>query len=1054
MLRAFAIILIYSATIPVGSSQALSDSTVVKVIMADGMDLLLNSQHEESISKYEEAKHLAEELGLVVEFVQSEIRIITNLWRLYNLDAAGQRAVKLLSEAKSLLGDDDYDVGEVYFQIGVVKMYEGKFDSSILYYNESIAIKSKYGDRGLPGLSAVYVNMGYIYLQLGDMEKTLETYYKAYETDRKIHGDDHLFVAEDLQNIAAILIYRSDYQNAVEYLDRAHAILNTIGNRGGIYTTVLTSYGNAYNGLNQLSKSSEYLTLSLRNNIEIYGKEHFDHTSIYQGLGESFLRQDLLDSSLYYFRKVLDFEDELRKSNINTLLFTLRGMAYALKEMENYREALSVGQNTLKLAHEISEQNEYIPLANNDLGRIYQKMGNYDMSKKYYLTSIEYLSKNYEVMRSLLLVTYKNLAEVHFANGDWQKALQAVQKSIKANFSDWMSDDLLSNPPKEGFLDPKSLLTVLDIKTKVLSIFLEKNHSVIYEEALLDTYELLYEIINDERRSISRVDDKVRLLDFGHSIYEKAINANLDAFVRSNDGVYLEDCFKFSEADKSAILLESLKTIDAGKWSSVSEEVVAKEEDVRRNLSYYSTALIEEKNKLDDADSAKIVLYESKLFNFKSSQDSIVRILQQEYPDYYKLKYNRISPAISDIQNSLDSDEALIEYFIGDSATYVFVITDNDYIVRELGPSAELVNDVSSFRRMFRKVTEKGEIDDDIGKFIDVSLRLYNKLISPIKVHLADAKSLIIVPGGPVHYLPFDLLLSTDPAAQDGNYKSLPYLLKDYNIQNAHSASIEFLRPVKTGNTEGVLSFAPSYTSFDEELPQLSDLGQFRNAIIPLKWNKNEVEQIGKIVASTSFSNRRATEGSFKENANDFKVLHLAMHAFVDNEKPMNSKLLFTTVTDSIEDGMLHTFELYNMRLNADLVVLSACETGYGKLITGDGIMSLARGFAYAGVPSVVMSHWQVDDQSTSILMESFYKNLAEGLQKSEALRTAKLDFLENAGPNKEHPFFWGAFVVLGDDSPVFKNNYQSIYYFVGLFLALLILGSAFYARRSKSIKN
>ncbi|MEL7147369.1 MAG: CHAT domain-containing protein [Bacteroidota bacterium] len=193
------------------------------------------------------------------------------------------------------------------------------------------------------------------------------------------------------------------------------------------------------------------------------------------------------------------------------------------------------------------------------------------------------------------------------------------------------------------------------------------------------------------------------------------------------------------------------------------------------------------------------------------------------------------------------------------------------------------------------------------------------------------------------------------------------------------------------------------------------------------------------------------TESAFKQGATDASILHLAMHAYIDDEKPMNSKLVFHQGVDDPEDGFLHIFELCRMNSHADLAVLSACETGYGKLVKGEGIMSLATGFSYAGVPSVVMSHWQVDDQSTSELMKLFYGYLAEGLPKSVALRKAKSDYLQVAAVNKKHPFYWAAFVVIADDSLIVTSGRWTVYLIGGL-LAMVIIIIGVYRWRKKSL--
>jgi CHAT domain-containing protein len=186
-----------------------------------------------------------------------------------------------------------------------------------------------------------------------------------------------------------------------------------------------------------------------------------------------------------------------------------------------------------------------------------------------------------------------------------------------------------------------------------------------------------------------------------------------------------------------------------------------------------------------------------------------------------------------------------------------------------------------------------------------------------------------------------------------------------------------------------------------------------------------------------------ATEANFKKYASDYGILHFAMHAIINDEDPLASKLIFTLNGDSLEDGFLNTYEIYNLNLNADLAVLSACKTGVGKLSKGEGIMSLARGFLYAGVPGIVMTLWEVEDISSAIIMTDFYRNLKDGMAKDNALRESKLKYLNSADQLQSHPYFWAAFVQIGDNSPVYTKMYVgSRIYAIGIAAILFALGA------------
>ena len=175
------------------------------------------------------------------------------------------------------------------------------------------------------------------------------------------------------------------------------------------------------------------------------------------------------------------------------------------------------------------------------------------------------------------------------------------------------------------------------------------------------------------------------------------------------------------------------------------------------------------------------------------------------------------------------------------------------------------------------------------------------------------------------------------------------------------------------------------------------------------------------------------------------------MHGLIDDDNPMFSKLIFSSVTDTSQDRYLNTYEIYNMSLNADLAVLSACNTGTGKYIKGEGIMSMARGFYYAGCPAIVATRWSVYDKSTEEIIRKFYLYLAQGFSKIEALKRARLDFLKTADPFRSHPRFWAAFACIGDPSPVppYGHPNGTIILIIATMI-LLLTGIVFSVKRKK----
>jgi CHAT domain-containing protein len=269
-----------------------------------------------------------------------------------------------------------------------------------------------------------------------------------------------------------------------------------------------------------------------------------------------------------------------------------------------------------------------------------------------------------------------------------------------------------------------------------------------------------------------------------------------------------------------------------------------------------------------------------------------------------------------------------------------------------------------------------------------------------------------------------------------------------------------FLQEVEdTPDRPRLLAFAPTYDNLDDiDTSKFLASRDYIDYLVPLKYIKEEIGGISEVLDADVFLDYDATEQVFWNKAGDYNILHFAMHTLINDANPMFSQLVFTLTNDTVEDndGLLNTYEIYNMNLNARLAVLSACNTGYGKLQKGEGIMSLARGFIYAGVPSIIMTLWAVEDQSGAELMTRFYKFLSEGDAIDEALRKAKLEYLSTADQLRSHPYLWASYVSIGKVEPIYHRGLSTVFVLAGA--ALIITGLLIFLsckkRRKKLLKR
>lgn len=381
----------------------------------------------------------------------------------------------------------------------------------------------------------------------------------------------------------------------------------------------------------------------------------------------------------------------------------------------------------------------------------------------------------------------------------------------------------------------------------------------------------------------------------------------------------------------------------------------------------------------------------------------------------------------------------ILEYVLADTILITFIL-DKDRI------NYDTVTIGESFYRNIETVYDFIRTDyfnttaQGISDYFRSASALYEVLIG--RYNIPGDRKLIIIPDGFLAYLPYEVLLSRPVEEKVYDFGELPYLIRKNPLSYAYSASLVYhsdFRKIRA--RKGLLAFAPSDpASMDPDTLIMRDTPIDRKKLQPLIGSEKEVRAIINIIGGDLRIGEEASEYSFKEMASRYRILHLAMHTFIDDEDPLYSKLVFSSSTDGDQDGFLNVFEIYNLKLNASMVVLSACNTGTGLIRKGEGIMSLARAFFYAGIPDVIMTLWTVGDESGGKLMTDFYQDLAKGNSKDIALRNAKLSFLREADPITRHPYYWSGYIIVGDHGPVFISRTKK-YMIIGGIMILVILG-------------
>ncbi len=672
---------------------------------------------------------------------------------------------------------------------------------------------------------------------------------------------------------------------------------------------------------------------------------------------------------------------------------------------------------------------------------LYEQHKNKEKALFYYEKALEILREYHPQNTHLFSFIYHNYGELYYSENELFKALEFFQQSIILSSKDFTQTDFFSNPETGNIVNLSRAYISFKYKAKVLFDYYMEHKDIRFLESSLEVSNICYEIINKMRYRIVSEGSQFSISEKEKDVYRDGITTAYLLHEISGDKTYLNQAFQINEMRKAFVLLAKLRNQKAMLFGNIPKELLEKEKDLNRKLSFYEEQIFLEEQKKDQDDN-KIHIWEDLLGKFNIEYDILLRTFEKEYPDYYDLKYRTEYISPPEIRRKLKKDEAVIAYSLTDSMLYTFVITKENVTFSRQGKGDIVEKECNDFYMLLTTQNFSKDVNETYNKYIKQAYLLYNLLIEPFENQI-EGKNLIIVADGAVSYLPFDALITQKVPQGEVDYRSLPYFLYRHSVAISYSSTLHFQNEItKRASRKSVLAFAPTYGNLKLNSKSGDHLSQNeRYNLIVLPGIRAEVRKISKHVSTDIYMDYNATESNFKTLSPEYDILHLAMHTLLDDANPLYSKMAFTQLSDTIEDGFLHAFEIYNMQLNSNLAVLSSCSSGFGKLQEGEGMQSIARSFSYAGCPSILMSLWEVADQATVQMMDYFYKYLSEGYSKSEALRLSKLNFLEGADHLRSHPFFWSSFIILGNTKPIYKTfRYTDIFWGLSLLVFALII--------------
>lgn len=936
--------------------------------------------------------------------------------------------------------NDKTDVSRLA-NIGIDYFNQNELDSAISNLSTANSLINQEDLKDISLVHKVKNTLGIAFAYKQQNRRSIEIFkelIKFYQSKNKTKEYD-IQLAQLSNNIAINYNLLFDYEQSLKNFDNS---LFLFQGKGASYEPQIR---NLY-----LNKALNYLDLSnyqsALENAELSQYIREKDSNI-KNIEYEKMKENIVLSEIYIEinQKPEDIKKTLKllTENVNTLNklpvkdqylgFTLSLMGKAHFALENYDTSLYYANASIEYFKALFGD-EYTGLItkNNDLGIVNTRLGNHSKALEIFDEAIaiptldEIEKKNYKANSHLWkAVNFLELNQLKSVENELTQAINLIFPNNKLK-------SILANPSIDSLTQSPIISKFFIKKGDILNQLYQQNKNINYLKASLDSYILGINIGMKSRKGLIGLREK-SLFDSGQSNdFDDAINIAYEVFQKTT---HLDDFWKvlwISDLSKSASLKEQINKKERTSLG-IPNSLITQELDLNSDILYYEQAIYKEsftknlrQTNSENENIKELLSAKEKLASFKSE-------LKIKYPNYYSLMYGLSGV---DSHKSLQSkffdkefpkNKMIIDFYDNKDFYLVSYIHDEKFGVYKIVKSKELEANIQELHSILQSKTS--------GNFVQAAHNIYKNLLSPI-LDYNKVKSIILIPDGMLSYIPFDILLKD--IHKSGTFKDFNYLVRNYSISYQYAFSLIKTKQTPMVNSKSnVLAISPNFemirTQNNDTLDQQSRNGN--KYLTNLPFAQLELNNIATLFKGDFFTGSDATESNFKEKAPSADIIHLATHSMINENNPLTSKLYFNT--DETEDGLLHTFELFNLVLRADLVTLSACNSGYGELQKGEGVISLARGFMYANIQNILMSLWAVPDQSTEKLMSSFYQNIHSGLDYNESLRNSKLDYLKNSDENTAHPYYWAGFVYLGD---VQDHSYSFFDYVTNIIFLIFIL--------------
>ncbi|MCI0618428.1 CHAT domain-containing protein, partial [bacterium] len=800
----------------------------------------------------------------------------------------------------------------------------------------------------------------------GDFDRALEFHDRAIQIAEKIKNTRIL--ATSIGGRGLIYWHQGNLQKALEDFNHCTTLFEQLGSQGSLAINYL-NLGSVQMDLGNYREAQELLQKSLEMAIEqrdrgLEGACMTTLGGLHSDLGE-------YDLAIDYLKKSVRIAQEIGEKREQA--FGLRDIGEIFERTEKYPQALEYYQKDYRLSEEIGEK-KGIGRGLSDIGVIYAKLGKHDLAMQQYVKALDILESignKQGIGRTLMRIGYEQHQKV-----EMDKAEETLMKSVLV---------------LREVGDPQLLWPALH---KLGIVYRDTNRKT---EAIKHMKEAV-DLIEKVRNEIQLPEQKSGFLEDKLEVYEDLLQLLL------SEG-NISEAFEYAQRSKARAFLDLLAESRINPEAGLDQELLDQKRKLVTQLVSIEKSLQKEFDK-ETADLAVIRKLETRRNGIDDQYSKLILDIRNSNPRFADLQYP-VPLKLTEAQALLDVDTVLLEYFVGKNHSVVFEISNKDVRVHPIVGEAQLSKLIQALREELQKPETVLELTEQShSRYVKSASDLYFKLMKPAEADFQSKRRILIAPDGSLNYLPFECLLMKKINSSSMDFRSLPYLATKFEIEHVPSASVLSALHKNVQNTVSAQKalLAIAVPSADTAVDS------------PLRFAKSEVESIAHFFASSDVTlliGNQATEENMKRlELNQYRNLHFASHGLINEARPQLSALVLSASSNGKEDGYLTMREVFDLNLHADLVVLSACKTGLGPQVRGEGVTGLYRAFLCAGTSSVLVSLWNVNDRSAADLMTAFYRNMEkDGMSKSAALKQARMEMIRKG---YSHPYYWSTFILIG----------------------------------------